>query len=310
MSPGDDPDTDGPPDPQRTAEQPTATPADGSRVGRWRDAFGPKWFAGIVSALVVAAAITVGAAVLNTPPSKAPPVTTAGVQSQASAPLRVTIVPQAQEVFDVAFAGDIGLPSEQTRWSDLIDRGGVDVGVELLRMTLANRSEHPLTIHDIHLEVTRAAPAPHGSLAYVFTQGGGALGQYTAEISRAIPTSTATLDTTGESGPAPYFLKHYIHLRPDEIYEANVGVQTASDVRRLVSYRFVIAGSTPTRELTVKTRAVGRLSGLLGGVGSDAYEHYYLRDYLGFVARDPTCRGVRVQTWFAVPRHFRGGCPT
>src|SRR5262249_32301927 len=108
----------------------------------------------------------------------------------------------------------------------------------------------------------------------------------------------------------PYFEHGYISLAPSEIYEAKISAQVDFHEARMVSYQFVISGSTPERQFTFKDPHVQRLSRLLDTTDSTPkYEHRYVEGYLAFAAANPACAGTRVKRWFAVPAGGLGQCP-
>jgi hypothetical protein len=223
---------------------------------RWADAFGPKWVAGIVSALVVSALIAVATGPL------------AGSAGNTARPLRATIVPIAPvepEPFELAFFHDIGLPRESERWQDLVKRGGVVVGDALFRVTLANRSKTPLTIREIYGEVVRSEPAPRASSAFFPSQGGGRLSEFGTAIRRTVPGSRFELHKVVDDvdSASPYFERNYISLKPGEVYEAKISVRPEFSTPTMVTYRFIISGSTAERSFVVKDGATARVSGLV-----------------------------------------------
>jgi len=283
-----------------------------ARVQRWRAAFDPKWFAGIVSALVITAFAGLWASLQpESEESKVADGGAADVQdASAERPLRVAVTRTDPQDFKLAFRRDIGLPSETTGWKELVKRGGLDVGSALLRLTLANRSRAPLAIRDIRLEITRVDPAPRGSLAFVHTQGSGSVAQYAARIEDPTPNSTVRLYRTMDPPDEPYFDEKYISLEPGEIYEAKVTLSIAPSTRA-VRYRIVISGSTPTREFVVKNVFTGRLSGLDDNVdGAPRYLHHYVSGYLGYLFSTGMCPDILVKRWFAAPGPLDSTCPS
>jgi hypothetical protein len=232
----------------------------------------------------------------------------APVAKHPSGQLRVAILPAAPDVFHVAFAKDIGTPAENMGWQELHDRGGVDVNVALSRVTLANRSEKPVTVRDIHIEVSKSGPAPRDSLAYVFAQGDGPLSQFAALITTTAPGARSDLYKVVDDQPGwlrnpadrPFFERNYLSLRPGEIYESTVTVQASVTTPRLVSFRFVISGSTPERDFTIRHSAASRLSIVPDTADSRGYSHYYVRGFLAFL-RSAGCRSSEVKKWYAEP---------
>jgi hypothetical protein len=218
-------------------------------------------------------------------------------------PLRVRVTPTDPDEFNVAFTRDIGLPPSNAGWRELIDKGGVDVGQGSSDITLANRSDKPLTVRDIHVEVAEVQPAPRRAIAYKFTQGQGVVGQFAALITSATPRATAKLyKVTTKADDAleaskDYFAKNYITLQPGEIYEATLAVELRRPV--MVRYRLVFSGSTPTRSFVVRNRGLLRISGL---EDQDQYAHHYVKNYLRFAVMTGTCPGIKVTTWYADPR--------
>jgi hypothetical protein len=232
----------------------------------------------------------------------------ANVRDKAtSSPLRTQFSLSDPGIFYVAFEHDPGLPPENAGWQDLIRRGGVDVYSSLFKVTLANRSDEPLTIRDIHVKLVGSVPPPTGAYAYAFTQGGGSLGQFAVRMNRTKPGAVLKLYKVVDDEPGwardppdkPFFDGNYISLQPGEIYEATILVRAEAPNQRMVSYRFVVAGSTPRRSFAIREHRVFRLSGLLDGRdtgGNSRYEHYYVSGYLGYVAG--SCPSVHVRQWF------------
>jgi hypothetical protein len=71
---------------------------------------------------------------------------------------------------------------------------------------------------------------------------------------------------------------------------------------RVVSFHFVISGSTPERGFTITDRGIYRLSGLIDDrLESPRYGHYYVDGYLAHAAAN-TCPSLEVKQWFAEPR--------
>jgi hypothetical protein len=195
------------------------------------------------AAVVIAAAVTGGFGLLTSDGSSAPTVSANGgnsrntscvgggavvqgtvncasITKEPSGQLRATIVLSDPGAFDLAFAKDIGLPAENTGWQELHDQGGVDVHTALFKVTLANRSEKPVTVRDIHTELVRSDPPPTGSLAYIFTQGDGPVSQFAARITSAAPETRAELFKLGDGPPGrandppdpPFFRENFISL--------------------------------------------------------------------------------------------------
>jgi len=302
----------------------------------------------ILGAIIAAAAVVIAAAVagvfalLGSDPSSGPTVSANGgnsrntscvgggavvqgtvncasITKEPSGQLRATIVLSDPGVFYLAFAKDIGLPAENTGWQELHDQGGVDVHTALFKVTLANRSEKPVTVRDIHTELVRSDPPPTEALAYVFTQGDGPVSQFAARITSAAATTRAELFKLDDGTPGwakdppdpPFFRENFISLRPGEIYEATIAVQTNLSEPRMVSFRFVISGSTPERGFTITDHGTYRLSGLVDDdrLESPRYSHYYVDGYLAHAAAN-TCPSVKVAQWFAEPREpILAPCP-
>lgn len=234
----------------------------------------------------------------------------ASITKEPFGQLRATIVLADPGVFHLAFSKDVGLPPENTGWQELHDEGGVDVHTALFKATLANRSEKPVTVRDIHTELVRSDPPPTGSLAYIYAQGDGPVSQFAARITSAAPKSRAELFKLGDGPPGwandppdpPFFREHFISLRPGEIYEATITVQTELSEPRMVSFHFVISGSTPERGFTITDHGSYRLSGLVDDrLESPRYDHYYVDGYLAHAASS-TCPSLEVKQWFAEPR--------
>jgi hypothetical protein len=247
----------------------------------------------------------------------------ATVTKEPSGQLRATIVPTDPGVFNVAFANDIGLPKANTGWQELHDQGGVDVYQALFNVTLANRSDKPVTVRDIHIEVVGAAAAPNGSRAFVFTQGDGPVSQFASRITTTADSTRSPLYKSEAGGPPgwekeppdpPFFKRNYIALRPGEIYEATVSVTADLSEARMVRFRFVISGSTPERNFTLRDSAVSRVSSLVDRDSSTnpQYQHYYVDGFLAHAAANNyLCPGMRASGWYgASAADFKlGGCP-
>ncbi len=269
--------------------------------------------------------LALGVGVAASPSSSDSPAPDAGTDSTSGSaaagadeqPLRTTFRVTEPDVFHVAFADEIGLPAEESGWSELIDQGGVDVHGNGFKMTLANRSENPLTITDIHAEVVQAKPAPTGSLAYAFTQGDSALGEFAARFLSKQAGSSAPLYAVDGGMPGwhaeppqkPFFEDNYISLEPGEIYEGTVTVE--ADIPALIQYRFVISGSTPDGAFAVRDAGGGQFSGLMDiDDRNPAYERYYVAGYLEHT-QSSMCPSLEVRKWFKVREKssLTGLCP-
>lgn len=264
------------------------------------------------------------AAAVASPPSEEPPAAQArGVapapQKPAAPPLRIAIEPQDPGIFQVALPTAIDTPPDGVGWRELIDQGAIDVSQSVLAVTLANRSDRPLTIRDVHVEVVGSDPPPRAAVAFQFTQGDAGLRRLTAELTSGRPGSVAALFDTdawltarseGTADPPPFFADHYVSLLPGEIYEASVTVKT--DVEQAISYRLVVSGSTPDGALHVVGPPVQRISGLSGVAADGVYEHYLVRGYLEYLRAGIRCESVAAHDWYATDtlRSLNGRCPS
>jgi hypothetical protein len=227
--------------------------------------------------------------------------------------LRLTVAPQDPGVYHVAFDHDIGLPSERTRYLDLLAKGGSDVAHSVQHLTLANRSDKPLTITDVEVEVVGVKPPLRAALAYVFTQGDTGYSQFAAQLDQATVGAKADLyDVLGnvpgynaDPPGKPVFSQRYVSLKPGEIYEAEVTVSVPNTSTNLLEYRFVVSGSTADKPYTVASATVSRVSGAPPNGYPEAtdYSHSYVYGYLTFMKGSNAlgCGTVQGRAWYAVP---------
>jgi hypothetical protein len=183
-------------------------------------------------------------------------------------------------LFKTAFRRDLGEPTKGIGWRQLHEKGGVDVTQSNFALTLTNRTQLPLTVTDIVAEVLTSAPAPAVWVGGEFSQGVGGLDQYVASFENESPGSQAvfkwaeTVNSTATLS-GPFFATHQITLKPAEIYDASVTIQTSGE--RELLYRFVVSGNTPSEsfEIPVSPKAGYRISGDLIGkyAHSYAFEH-------------------------------------
>jgi hypothetical protein len=75
----------------------------------------------------------------------------------------------------------------------------------------------------------------------------------------------------------------------------------------MVTYRFIISGSTAERSFVVKDGATARVSGLVISK-SDGYAKSYVQGWLAYAVKAGLCKGIRVKQWFTVPRAGFRGC--
>lgn len=140
----------------------------------------------------------------------------------------VRATPIANAAFQLAFAGDIGLPQPGDGWEQLHARGGIDMGQADSQLTLSSPSKSRLTITDIRPQLVRVTSMPHGSVALVALQGEAELRYFSAHLASPLAGSTVPLHAgspTNDVAPpstVPWFDRHYIRLAPGEIYEAKV----------------------------------------------------------------------------------------
>ncbi len=234
-------------------------------------------------------------------PRRSPPATF------RSHPLRAAFVAGDPGVFEVAFPRPIGLPADGVGWRELIAAGGTDVSESTYRATFANRSDRPLTITDVHVQVLGSEPPPQGSFAFAYAQGENALRRLFATIMDNRPGSNDWLYATGPgSNGVPYFGKHYVSLKPGEIYETTItlGTELIAEIR----YRFVVSGSTPTGEFIFEDPQVRRISGLQDYGIDGSYARYYVSRYLLYLKYAMRCPGVELHDWYATsPAHPLSG---
>ncbi len=141
----------------------------------------------------------------------------------------------ASELFDVAFDHDIGVPKVSEQWAALHARGGVDVNKTDFELTLANRSQLPLTVTNIEAEVLGSRPSPTAWEGYVFTQGGESIEKLTAileDSSRGSATPLRSSEGSNPSSNGPYFGSHIISLQPGEIYQAAITIFVGENITR------------------------------------------------------------------------------
>jgi hypothetical protein len=232
----------------------------------------------IVGSLLVAGAIAgfvVGSALAGSGTRAAQPGRPASSPSQADYPLlpavagdralRVAFQPTTPEMFLVAFPHDIGKPTAGTGWRQLHEQGGVDVQASTFALTLTNRTQLPLAVTNIVAEVTASASAPTEWLGGIFSQGVGNLDQYVASLESETSGSQAIFKLSetheGTHTTSPFFATRQITLKPGEIYDAAVTVDT--QLKRELRYRFLVSGNTATESFTLDVSPKGgyRLSG-------------------------------------------------
>jgi hypothetical protein len=211
----------------------------------------------------------------------------------AVAPLRYRFTHMPVHFFRFEFDRDIGLPSETTDWRRLLHEGGVEVGVSAYRLTLANRSSTPLTITDIRPEVTASRRVASGSVAYRQSQESVPLTHFEVWLSSARTGSSGHLRdlTVATIKPRAYFRDHYISLAPGELYEATIRVVTT--VQAQLTYRWVLDGSTPRGDFTIRDPHLVHIS---GGSAEQLTSPTYVLGRLAFLRRYE-CPSIHVQRW-------------
>jgi hypothetical protein len=165
-------------------------------------------------------------------------------------PLRAAFVQVSPAIYEVAFNRPVSLPKSTEEWESLHTRGGVDVGESSFRLTLANQSNSPLTITNVHAVVYGSQSPPTTTLASVYTQGAALLEEFGVELTSATVGATAQfhkqepgeLQTMSPSIAPLFFQRHDITLAPGEIYEAKV--QIIARVNDELEYGFVVMGNT------------------------------------------------------------------
>jgi hypothetical protein len=180
--------------------------------------------------------------------------------------LRIAFEPTEPTFYSVAFRSNIGKPAEGVGWRQLHEKGGVDVSLSTFALTLTNRSQLPLTVTSIVVELISASSPPTGWIGGLSPQGAGNLEQYRVFLESAAPGSQAVFHWTGSSHGSysvggPFFATHQITLKPGEIYDADVNVQ--ADVERELRYRFIVSGNTASESFTIPISPKGgyRISG-------------------------------------------------
>jgi hypothetical protein len=227
--------------------------------------------------------------------------------------LRLSVTPKDPGFFKVAFAHDPGLPPETATYLDLIRGGGVDVNESTSRVTLGNRSDKPLSITDVHIEVVGVKRPPRAAYAYMFTQGDAHIGAFEVPLHQQKAGATANLYKVvqGMHGPDPFFSHHYVSLAPGEIYEADVTVTTLYMPEQLVDYRFVVSGSTADKPFTIASKTIGHVSGLGHGEANDhvKYRRAYVLGLLLYEKQAEHCPGITLRNWSVEPAGLVGACP-
>jgi hypothetical protein len=227
----------------------------------------------------------------------------------ASGGLRVSLTQTALQLYDVAFARDIGVPPDGTAWQTLHDEGGTDVYNSTTRMMLTNRSSKPMSITDIHVEIVGTETPARVSEASVYTQGDMPLKQFAVPIKGDQAGATAPFYHVNENGTPtyqteppdpPFFQDHTISLGPGEIYNAGITVQTLVDDAQTIDYRFVIKGSTADQPFQ-RTTKVQQVSSFTGGGDGPRYEHTYILGYLKWAKGMGWCPDVPLHEWSASP---------
>jgi hypothetical protein len=230
---------------------------------------------------------------------------TTNAPSGAANPLRVVFRPVALKDYAVVFARDIGLPRASEQWESLHAQGGIDIGASAFRLTLANRSEAPLTVTNIEAVVRGSRSlVPTGALASVYTQGGASIEEFGAALKSEAIGATAPFhrvenDQTvyDPSGSALFFQDHDIALAPNEVYEAKVEI--VAYVANLLEYDFVVTGNTASGSLSYRSPFF-TIAGN-GPTGARKYRHEY---WMLPEPSGPQC-WVRVSRAVTYPR-----CPT
>jgi hypothetical protein len=227
--------------------------------------------------------------------------------------LQLTVAPKDPGVYHVAFDHDVGLPSESTRYLDLLAQGGSDVKHSIQHLTLANRSDRPLTITDVKVEVVGVKPLPRAAVASMFTQGDTGYSQFATRLDQATVGAKADLYKVVQNVPgyeadppaSPAFTQGYVSLKPDEIYEAEVTVSLPDASANLVEYRFVVSGATADKPYTIASTTVSRVAGAPPNGYPDPadYAHAYVYGYLPYMKHTnaPGCEAVPDRLWYAIP---------
>jgi hypothetical protein len=236
----------------------------------WHIASHHRLVTAVISGLIVAFFVAHGGSLFNSDSSTAH----ASISSSSEAsPLRVEFRPMASGLFDVAFDHDIGVPKVSEQWAALHARGGVDVNQTDFELTLANRSQLPLTVTDIEAEVLGSRPSPTTWEGYVFTQGGESIEKLTTTLgddSRGSVTPLRSSEGSNPSSNGPYFESHIISLQPGEIYQAAITIFVGEHMTRELQYRFDIAGNTASNGFSIHTPGSFRIAPRMA-----SYAHKY-----------------------------------
>jgi hypothetical protein len=245
------------------------------RIARWWDAIShhPLWatlIATVIGTLLAGAVIAhLGGVFGGGSPS-----------GSHGTPLRAAVHQVSPGIYSVAFDHNVGLPSGPEQWGGLHRRGGIDAGQSELRLTLANRSDAPLTVNNIQAVVRHSRPRPAGALASVFTQGASAVQGLGILLNSDVPGAAAPLhrvpngEAFADPADAPlFFPSHDIALAPGEIYEARLAVVT--QLQKELEYGFVISGNTAQGSFSYTSPSLFRITG--AHHGPNEYPHEYWR---------------------------------
>ncbi len=238
-------------------------------LGQWWER--PLW-ATVIGGLIVAAVVAAATSLSSSSSRKLAADSTGANRIN---PLQVEFKPVAPPfLFAIAFPYDIGLPAPSEQWATLSKRGGIDVGKSDFELTLANRSQLPLTITNIEAEVLESSAPPTEWEGSVFTQGVEGLDKFVATLASASPGSTAPLHLSeGKLGiptTPPFFTTHDISLQHGQIYQATVTVVTGTGIARQLQYRFSISGDTALGAFSVHAPGIFRIT-----APGSTYTHEY-----------------------------------
>jgi hypothetical protein len=250
----------------------------------------PLWSA-LIAALVAAAIIAHSGGVFSGSRGSSSPSHGAQQPSGTTSPLRAVVTPTAPERYAVVFGQDIDLPSHSEQWESLHNRGGIDAGASVFRLTLANRSTAPLTITNVEAVIRAARATPTGTSAQVAVQGEEVIRAFGVMLESEVVGARAPLRRVGSEAPN-YFASHNIGLAPNEIYEAKVTVVTFLD--KELEYAFVVTGNTAHGGLT-------EYSSVFRIVGAFHKPHAYRHEYLMLPERSGRRCWV-LATYTSIPR--------
>lgn len=245
-----------------------------TRLGRWWDRVSHHPFWAALIAILVGAAIVAGFESVFSSGHAA-----GSTVVSSTNPLRVAFQAVAPPDFEIAFPYDIGLPAASEQWAALHARGGIDIGQADFDVTLANRSQLPLTITNIEARILASEAAPTAWHGAVFTQGDEPIDTLVANLESASTGSTAPLHwapggIASLSGPL-FFKSHDISLQPGEVHQTVITAFVKASVAQELRYRFDISGNTANGSFSVRTPSF-RITAF-----ANAYAHSYWTLQLG-----------------------------